>query len=157
MDEVIDQCFCQCLCLMANTDSSIVAAIVGVVGTLSGVAVATFATTRANKERRTMDLFTTYLNEVYPKEGVAIGVLDAQPDCTLTDDQIDDTRYVGNWFDIYAALAIKRALSKSLCKRVKLEERVKNFWCKYQHSHVKRQIDGQNCQEEWLNMQKLGR
>ena len=140
--------------LLAKGDSTAVAAFVaamlGLFGTLVGVFSGILYTRKANKKRRTIDLFTAYLNEVYPKEGGAIYVLRLNRKLCVA--EIDQTQYVGNWFDMYAALAIERSLTNSLCSRFGLEERLKEFWHEYKHSKVKGQIGGKGT---WPNIEAL--
>ena len=133
---------------------SIIAGMLGAAVTLIGVFIGTWATRRVNKESRTTELFASYLKDVYPKEGDAFDAL--KKTTTPTRAEQDSTRYVGNWFDVYSALALNGSLSSSLRKKIGLDENVRAFWDKFSTSEVKSDcIGGEDWTSAWPNMKAL--
>ena len=141
----------------AQVDPSVWKIVLPMAGTLLGAFVGVWYAMKANKERRTMELTMWYLKEVYPKEGRARGVLDLCKCRTLKLDEIDGVRYVGDWFDVYAALATTRSLSRRLRKRTGLDKIVGSFWDQYRGSAVQRKIVDEDPRETWPNIDRLAR
>lgn len=137
-------------------DGDVLAALLGAGGSLLGAsvgaAIGIWHSKTANKERRTMDLFESYQNEVFPKQGTARAVLSfgEKPD-KLSKDALDDTRFVGNWYDVYAALALERGLSSSLRKRLGIDNSVRRFWYMYCRSRFREVVKP----DEWPNIQQF--
>ena len=136
----------------SNVIAALLGALVGIIGTVLGVILANRATAKTNKERRVLELSTFYLTNVYPKEARALGVFLG---CNPTRDRIADTRYVGNWFDMYAALATEGGLDKSLRKHIGLDHRVTNFWHEYQEYRAKCSTDAIDGENTWQNIRVL--
>ena len=119
----------------ASENDSLLADILGpllaaLAGSLSGAAVGIWHSKRTERERRTVDIFTFYQQDVFPKQGKAMGVLQFRGCAgSIPLQDIKDTIYVGNWFNFYAALALERgALNKSLRRKIDIDEGVRVFW-----------------------------
>ena len=105
-----------------------------------------------------MNLIMVYLKDVYPKESVALGVLQDSVRDSLTPATVNNVRFVGDWFDVYAALALERGLSEKLRQRVGLDGRLRCFRVCFHASVSKDQInpDGWSNIEEFVTRPSRG-
>lgn len=148
------------LCVEVNgavvLDRTVLAALIGVTGSLLGAsvgaAIGIWYAKVSNRERRTMDLFASYQNDVFPKQGMARAALSfaGEPE-DLPKQEREQAKFVGNWYDVYAALALEGGLSPALRARLRIDSSVIRFWCQYSRSRFKEVVEP----KEWPNMRKL--
>lgn len=122
-----------------------------VLGAIVGAVLASRFLKKSDRERRTIDLFTSYQKEVYPKYAVALDVF--KKEAEVPAQEVNDTKFVGNWFDVYAALRLEGGLSRSLSKRIGLDVEARKFWCCLNASKVKDKISSNG----WPNLCQLVR
>ena len=88
---------------------------------------------------------------MYSKEGTALGVLQDGVQESLTPAKVNNVRFVGDWFNVYAALALERGLSKKLRRRVGLDNRVQCFRSSFHASAIKHKINP----DGWSNIEEF--
>lgn len=123
-------------------------------GAAGGAIVGVLHSQRANRKSCMIEQIASYRQDVFPKEPFALGTLSCGfPAGDGARAKEKEVRFVGNWFDAYAALALSGALDHRLRTRFGVDERVLNFWKMFEKSGVKKTISP----SDWPNMAEFAK
>ena len=110
--------------ILEHVNGGIGAVIGGAVAALSGAWWSSRTSRKLDRERRTLELLSSFQRDVFPMQGDADEAL--KQDCP-SETKLDRARSVGNWFEIFALLIEQGVVEESLVHKSKLENQMIDY------------------------------